>query len=252
MQRQRRRSLVKISTFGISCLHRQSPLMVAWWSAIFPGFGQYMLNQYIRGTLFTLFEVIINTLSHLNQAIVYSFCGDFESAKDILQVRWIYGYLTIYFFGIWDSYRSAIVQNKMCKLAEFENEPILSNVIYPSEIQYLEQKSPYTSALYSFFFPGLGQVCNHRFWLGFYAMFWWWFYITFSHVYESVFHIFLGNIQKSIAVLHPHWLLFMPSVIGGSIYHTFITAVEHNRLFKVEQKQHLIERYKNTEVCIFD
>jgi TM2 domain-containing membrane protein YozV len=173
MNRQYHRPLANISVYGISYLHRQNPFMVAWWSVIFPGFGQYMLNQYIRGTLFTLTEVIINTLAHINEAIVYSFCGDIEKAKSVLQTRWVYGYLTIYFYGMWSSYRSTVVQNEMCLIAEFENEPQISNVIHSLEIQYLEQKSPYSAAVYSFFFPGLGQEYNHRFGLGFYAMFWW-------------------------------------------------------------------------------
>jgi len=247
-----RRPLANISVFGISSLHRQNPVMIAWWSVIYPGFGQYLLNQYIRATLFTLSEVTTNTLSHVNEGIMYSLCGQFEKAKSVTQTRWLIGYLAIFFFAFWDSIRSTVTQNKMCELAEFENEPLKSNIIHPSEIQYLEIKSPYTAAVYSFFFPGLGQVYNHRFMLGFYAIIWWWIYVTFSHVYESVFNFLWGHIPYSISIIHPHWFLFMPSVMGGSIYHAFITAVEHNRLYKVEQRQHFIKRYQNSEVCLFD
>ncbi|HYE12408.1 MAG TPA: hypothetical protein VEF53_19750 [Patescibacteria group bacterium] len=251
MDKQFRRPLATLSVYGISFLHRQNPLMVSWWSIVFPGFGHYMLNQYVRATLFTLSELVINTLSHVNEAIMYTFCGKFEMAKSAIQTRWIFGYLAIFFYAIWDSYRSTIVQNKMCELAELENEPLKSNIIHPLEIQYLEQKSPYTAAVYSFFFPGLGQVYNHRFGLAFYAMFWWWVYTTLSHAYEALFFFLMGDIGQSISILRPHWLLFMPSVIGGFIYHAFITAVEHNRLYKVEQKQHLVKRYGNSDVCIF-
>lgn len=246
-----RRPRAKISTFGVSYLYKRDPLMVAWWSVIFPGFGHFILNQYIRGILFTLSEVITNTLSHVNEAIMYTFCGQFEMAKSVLQPRWLFGYLAIFFFCIWTSYRSAIVQNKMCALAELENETLSNNIINSQEIQYLEQKSPYTSAIYSFFLPGLGQTYNHRFELAFYAMFWWWIYVTLSHLYESVFYLLLGDIPKSISVLNPHWLLFMPSVIGGSVYQGFITAIGHNQLFKIEQRQHVIERYKDSEISIF-
>ncbi|MBC8062989.1 MAG: hypothetical protein H7Y18_20350 [Clostridiaceae bacterium] len=252
MNIQNRRPQATISVFGISFFHRQNPGMVAWWSIMFPGFGHYMLNQYIRGALFTLSEVIIDTLTHVNEGIIYSLCGQFEKAKAVTQTRWLFGYLAIFFFTFWDSIRSTVVQNKMCQLAEFEDEPLKSNIIYPCEIQYLEIKSPYTAAVYSFFFPGLGQVYNHRFGLGFYAMIWWWIYVTLSHAYESAFYFFVGNIQHSISVLNPHWFLFMPSVIGGSTYHAFITAIEHNRLYKVEQRQHFINRYQNSKVCIFD
>jgi hypothetical protein len=56
--------LYKISLFGITHLQQHNPIMVAWWSAVFPGFGHYLLNQYIRATLLTLCEVTINTLPY--------------------------------------------------------------------------------------------------------------------------------------------------------------------------------------------
>jgi len=251
MNRQRRRSLATISVFGISNLHRQNPFMVAWWSAAFPGFGQYLLNQYLRATILTLSEVIINTLARVNEAIVYSFSGKFEMAKSVLRPQWAFGYLIIYLYAIWESFRSTLVQNKMCHIAELENEPLQNNIIHPLEIQYVEQKNPFIAAVYSFLFPGLGQLYNFRFALGFYAMFWWWVYLILSRAFESVMSLLFGNIQHSISVIRMHWLLFMPSVMGGSVYHAFITAIEHNQLYRREQRQHLIERYRNSEVCIF-
>lgn len=251
MNNQPRRPLATLSIFGITFFHRQNPYMVAWWSAAFPGFGHYLLNQYLRGTLLTLSEVFINSLSHINEALVYTYCGKFEMAKSVLQPKWLFGYLVIYFYAIWDSYRSTLVQNKMCHLAELDNERLRLINLHPLEIQYIEQKSPLIAALYSFFFPGLGQLYNHRFGLAFYAMFWWWVYLTLSRAHESLLNFIIGNIQESISMLHPQWLLFMPSVIGGSIYHAFITAIEHNRLYRLEQRQYLVECYQNSEVRIF-
>lgn len=251
MNNQLRRPLAAISMYGVTFLHRQNPYMVAWWSAAFPGFGHYLLNQYLRATLLTLSEFFTNTLSHINEAIVYSFCGKFEMAKSILQPKWLFGYTVIYFYAIWDSYRSALVQNKMCHLAELENERLRATILHPLEFQYLEQRNPLIAALYSFFYPGLGQLYNHQFALAFYAMFWWWLYLTLSRAHESLLYFLLGNIQESISMLHPQWLLFMPSVLGGSVYYAYITAIEHNRLFRLEQRQHLAERYRNSEVRIF-
>lgn len=251
MTNQIRRPLAIMSVFGVSHLHRQNPFVVAWWSAAFPGFGQYLLNQYIRATLLTLSEVITNTLASINEAIVYSFCGKFELAKSILKPRWAIGYLIIFLYAFWDSYRSTIVQNKMCHLAEMENERLRGILVHPLEIQYLEQRNPFIAIWYSILFPGLGQLYNQRFGLAFYAMFWWWVYLTLSHAHEALLYLLLGDIEKSTSVLHPHWLLFMPSVLFGSAYHAFITAIEHNRLYRLEQRQHLMERYKNSEVLIF-
>lgn len=252
MDNKPRRPLATISVFGITYLHRKNPYLVAWWSASYPGFGHYMLNLYIRGTLLTLCEVITNTVSHINEAIVYSFCGQFEMAKSVLKTEWLLGYVVIYFFAIWDSYRCTLVQNKLCQLAEFENEQLPCIILHPQEVQYIEQRNSWIAALYSFFFPGLGQLYNHRWGLAFYAIFWWWAYLFLSHGHESIIHLFLGNLSTSVAVLKPHWLLFMPSVMGGAIYHAFMTAREHNRLYRLEQRQHLMKRYRNSKVRIFN
>jgi hypothetical protein len=251
MIKQPRRPYATLSVFGVTLFHRLNPFIVAWWSAAFPGFGHYLLNQYIRGTLLTLTEFIINSLAHINEAIIYSFCGKFDMAKSVLQPRWVFGYLIIYFYAIWDSYRSAVTQNKLCHLAEMENEKLQVMILHSLEIQYLEQKNPFIAAIFTFLFPGLGQLYNHRFALAFYAMFWWWFYAFFSGVYESLFYFSVGNIQKSIDIINPHWLLFMPSILGGAVYHAFITSIALNRLFIMEQRQYLLEKYANSKVFIF-
>ncbi len=251
MNNQPRRPLATISVFGVSYFHRQNPFMVAWWSAIYPGFGHYMLNQYLRATLLTLSEVITNTVSHVNQAIIYSFCGQFEMAKAVLKHEWLLGYIVIYFYAIWDSYRSTLVQNKLCQLAEFENERLPCTLLHPNEIQYLEQRNPSIAAVYSCLFPCLGQLYNHRWGVAFYGLFWWWLYLYFSHAHASLIILLHGNIAASIAVLNPHWLLFMPSVFGGSVYHAYMTAMVHNRLFRLEQRQYLMEQYQKSEVHIF-
>ena len=251
MKMQNRRPLAKVSMFGVTYLHRQNPYLIAWWSAAFPGFGQFLCNQYIRATLLTLFEVIINTLAHVNEAIVFMFCGKFDMSISVLRPRWAVGYIIIYIYTIWDSFQTTIVQNKMCDLAEFENDRLSNMYLSSFEIQYIEQKNPFTAAAYSFFFPGLGQLYNHRFGLAFYTLFWVWFYITYSHTYESMLYLFIGKTQESITIIHPHWLMFLPSIVGGATYHAFITAIEHNRLFQLEQRQFLTERYLNSNINIF-
>ena len=191
-----RRPYAIISQFGLTYLHRQNPYMVAWWSAAFPGFGHYFLNQYLRATLLTLSEVITNTLGNVNQAIIFSFCGQYELAKSLLQPSFAFGYTTIFFFAIWDSYRSTLTQNKLCQLAEFENEQLPATAIGPFEIQYLELRRPWMAAFYSFFFPCLGQLYNHRWALAFYGIFWWWLYVFLSHSHEALLYLMLGDYER--------------------------------------------------------
>lgn len=243
--------LARISVFGITHLQKQSPIMVAWWSAAFPGLGHYYLNHYLRATLLTLSEVFINTFAHINEAMVYSFCGKFDLAQATVSPKWAFGYLIIYLISIWDSYRLALYQNKVFHLLSLKNDPIPRIAVFSSEIQYLERKKPAIGAIYSFLFPGLGQLYVNRFALGFYAIFWWWIYICFSRAHESLLKLVLGNLQESTQILQPHWLLFMPSIMGGAIYHAYVTTIEHNKLFCLSQRQHLTSRYGRTSLRLF-
>lgn len=246
-----RRPLATLSMFGVTSLNIRNPYMVLWWSAAFPGFGHFLLNQFLRGTFLTLSEVIFNTLGHVNEGIVYSICGNFAAAKAILVPRYVIGYIIIYFIAMWDSYRSSIDQNKLYHIAELEKEPLPGLKLFTSEVQYIQPKSPLAAALFSFFFPGFGQLYNHRIGLAFYAMFWWWLYVSLSRVHESLIDLLTGKLTESIAVLRAHWLLFMPSVIGGSVYHAYLKAKEHNLLFTMEQQQFLADRYRSSAVRIF-
>ncbi|MCZ8522266.1 MULTISPECIES: ATP-binding protein [Paenibacillus] len=72
--------------------------------------------------------------------------------------------------------------------------------------------------------------------------------MSLSHLHEALLALLLGNPAESTMMLRPHWLLFMPSVTGGSIYHAYVTATEHNRLFRIEQRQYLRERYPGSGI----
>ncbi len=237
----------KYSTAGITYLIHQKPCLVAWWSAVFPGFGHYLLNQYARATLLTILEVIINTGAHINEAMIYSFCGEIELAKSVINIDWMIGYIVIYLITIGDSYRSAIQLNKFVELS---TPDLASLEIFPFEIQYLQNKSPLLGILYSLTFPGLGHLYNHRIFLGFYAIFWWWTYVILSHAHKAIVLIITGNFDSSITILNPHWLLFMPSVVGGSVYHSYITCIQHNKLANDSQQKRLTDRYAGSKFSL--
>ncbi|MEK3883202.1 hypothetical protein [Paenibacillus sp. PL2-23] len=246
-----RRPRAVLSGSGITHIQWHNPFLIAWWSASFPGFGHLILNQYIRGTLLTLTEVIVNTLAHINESMIYTFCGRFEAARDILDPRWAFPYLLIYMLAIWDSYRSALQNNKHVLLAELENARLKPFLLGRMEVHYMERKSPIKAALFSLAFPGFGQLYVHRILLGFYAMVWWFIYLGLSNVYIAGLRLLYGETAASTLILHPHWLLFMPSVIGGSIYHAFATTIEHNRLFRIEQTQYFREKYDGSKLLLF-
>lgn len=204
------------------------------------------------GVLLTLCEVIINSLAKVNQAMVYSFSGNFSMAKQVLQPQWLYGYMIIYFFAIWDSYRCALEANKHYELAILEDGRIPVHLMRATGIQFLEKKRPLVAAFCSLVFPGLGQLYNKHIWLGFYGIFWWWIYITFSHSYVAIMAIILGRNNLVASILQPQWLMFMPSVLGGAMFHAYSSSIEQNRLFRITQRQYLTDYYEKARNRIMD
>ncbi|WP_127531132.1 hypothetical protein [Paenibacillus kobensis] len=245
---QARKPRVLLSGNGATYISRRDPKIVLWWSAAFPGFGHVLMGQYARGLLLTLAEVIINTLGHINEAIVYTLCGRFELATKTLEPQWMYGYVAVYFYAMWSSYRTAFTLNRLSRLSELENITITRLKIFAFEIQFLERKNPVMGALWSFAFPGLGFLYNQRIVLGVYAIAWWWIKGTLAHAFESLFLLFSGRLGDSVAVLNPQWLLFMPSILGGTIYFAYMQAIDQNRLFISEQDQFFAEQYGGSKV----
>src|SRR5690625_5952488 len=115
-----RRYTAHVSVYGTTQIHLRNPYIVAWWSAAFPGFGHLILSKYISGLLLFFWEFVVNINANINLAIIYSFQGDITMAVKVLDTRWLLIYMPVYFFGIWDSYRTTVDLNKVFVLAEQE------------------------------------------------------------------------------------------------------------------------------------
>ncbi|MEY8738399.1 hypothetical protein AB9M62_01780 [Bacillales bacterium AN1005] len=99
-----RRNLAQISIWGTTYIHPRNPYVVALWSVTFPGYGHLLLHKYIRGFALIVWEIFINQKSHLNLSMVYSFMGEIHLAKEVLNINYVYMYIPVYLFAIWDSY----------------------------------------------------------------------------------------------------------------------------------------------------
>ncbi|WP_110112209.1 hypothetical protein [Bacillus sp. CGMCC 1.16541] len=240
-----RRFKAHISIFGTTQVHVRNPYIVAWWSAAFPGFGHLLLSKYLRGFVLFIWEVYINIHANLNLAMVYSFCGEIDRAKDILDTRWILLYIPVYIFGIWDSYRTTLDLNKVAVLAERENAPFNTFSIGALEVNYLDQRNPILAIIWSIFMPGTGQLYIHRILTGFFALIWVVVFYYQANFLPAIHYLFSGNISQSTAVLNPEWLLFLPSIYGFSIYDAYSNTVENNKLFDNNQRNYLINDYQH-------
>lgn len=228
-----------LSCLNIAQLSRHNPAVIAWWSAAFPGFGHMLLNMHVKGNILLLFEVIINLNSHLNLATVYSFSGEFELAKSVLDSRWALIYIPFYFFCIFDSYRSAGDVNQLCTLTD--QMPVTKPVfeMKSCDLSYLDCRTPRTALLWALFLPGTGQWYCRRTLTGFSLLIWTLVITYFSHSMDSLQCLLIGDIRNSAAVLNMEWLLFLPSLYFGAAYDAYYGTLSHNKLFIREQKDYL-------------
>jgi len=85
-----------------------SKLEAILWNIAFPGFSQLLMGQYVKGVLFVALEFLMNVNGRFNQAIMYSFLGEIETAETITNYQWLMFYPCVYMFSMWDAYRTAM------------------------------------------------------------------------------------------------------------------------------------------------
>lgn len=239
-----------VSSLGTTQLHLRNPYIIAWWSAAFPGFGHLLLSKYLRGYALFIWEILVNNQAHINQAMVLSFTGNIDMAKEVLEPRWMIMYIPVYIFSIWDSYRTTVDMNRVFLLAERENADFNSYVIAGLEINYLDKRRPVNAVLWSIFTPGLGQLYIHRVVTAIFTMIFMIVFVYLSKILVAIQYLFLGDINQATQVLDPQWLLFMPSHYGFAIYDSYVNTVENNKLFESEQRKFLQDNYQHNRVKI--
>ncbi len=245
-----RRYKAHVSIVGTTQLHLRNPYIVAWWSAAFPGFGHLLLSKYLRGYVLFVWEVLVNINSHVNLAMIYSFQGNIDMAKEVLNTRWLLMYIPVYLFAIWDSYRTTIDMNKVYLLAERENHNFNTFSLGALEINYLDKRNPLLSVIWSLFIPGLGQLYIHRILTAFFLIIGLVVFFYFSHVQEAIVLLFLGKVKEATSVIDSEWLLFLPSLYGFSVYDAYSNTVENNKLYDKEQRRFLKKNYQNEDFHI--
>lgn len=246
-EKKARRETARVSILGTTQLHLRNPLMVAWWSASVPGFGHLLLSKYLRGYLLILWEMIINTQTKINVAMVYSFTGRFEMAKDVIDLRWMSLYAPVYIFAIYDSYRNSVDINKTYLLAEREKAPFKPYKIHPLEINYLDKRTPWVAAFWPMVMPGIGQLYLNRIVTAFYLLSVWILVCYQSHALEVLHFTLMGQFSEAISIANAEWLMFIPSIYFYAVYDGYINTVENNKLFDKEQRAFLKRHYQGSQ-----
>ncbi|AFQ44798.1 hypothetical protein [Desulfosporosinus meridiei] len=241
-----RRYIAYISPYGITQLQFKNPYVIAWWSLAFPGLGHIMIGKYLRGYFLFCWEITINYYAHINLALLYSFTGQFQMAKDILNIQWVLLYIPTYLFIVWDSYRSTVALNQQYILGARENAQVKSFNISLFDINFLDKRIPWHSAMWSVFMPGLGQASN---WLpyAFFITIWSIFIIIQSELLPAIHYTLLGQFNSAKAIIDPQWFLNLPSIYFYSIYDAYAKTVSLNKLFDWEQAKYLKNNYQSKE-----
>jgi hypothetical protein len=235
-----------MSPLATNQIHLRNPAVIALWSTIFPGFGQIALGQYIEGYILIFWEILINTQSHLNLVILYTFTGRFQEAATVTDPRWLLLYNAVFLFALWDSYRTTVDLNKLAILADRSGKISPPVAINAFAINYLDKRNPWVAAAWSMLMPGLGHLYAHRLPAGFFLLLWWVMIAYCSHLMEILSYTFWGDFAKAAAVTDWEWLLFMPSIHCFAIYHSYVTIVENNKLFSREQADYLRREYSDS------
>ncbi|QSO48835.1 hypothetical protein [Alicyclobacillus mengziensis] len=81
-----------------------------------------------------MWEVFVNYNAKINVAMIDSFNGHIDLAKTNLHPRWMWMYIPVYLFGIWDGYRTSVDLNNVYLSAERENAPFNTYTIGTARI----------------------------------------------------------------------------------------------------------------------
>ncbi|MBL4938439.1 hypothetical protein JK636_22260 [Clostridium sp. YIM B02515] len=240
-----RRSTAYLSLLGTTQLHLRNPFVIAAWSVAFPGMGHMLLSKYLRGFLLFIWEVVVNYKAHINLLILYSFLGDFEKAKQVVDIKWMSFYIPAYLFSIWDSYRTTIDLNHAYMLAAREDAEIKPFKISSMEINYLDKRKPLVAAIWSLLIPGGGQLYIHRLVTAFFLVTWWIILCLNANFLPAMHYTLLGDFQQAKSIVNMQWLLNIPSVYFFAMYDAYANTIENNKLFDWEQSKFFKRGYQN-------
>ncbi|WP_216827394.1 hypothetical protein [Alkalihalobacterium elongatum] len=237
-----------VTPYNYNIVEIRNPTVIMWWSAALPGFGHVMLCRYLKGFILIIWEFAVNVNANINTAIVYTFTGRFEDAVQVVDVKWVLLYIPVYMYAIWDSRRVTIDLNKYAILAD--QTPQAFDEINPITItgienNYLDKRKPWLALFWSFITPGLGHLYINRLPSGFYILIWFLIVLYFANFLPAIHHTFIGEFHSASNILHPQWILFLPSIYGYAAYASYLQCESYNKLMVKQQSNFLMNEYQN-------
>lgn len=193
-----------------------------------------------------IWEFVVNLNAQLNLGIYYTMIGNFETAQQVLNPKWLLLYIPVYIFGLWNTRREAIDLNKYAILSDKSETASNMEVIKysPLDSNFMSLRRPRLAVIWSMFIPGLGHLYLNRIPTAFYLVVWTVTVIYFSNLTPAVLHTFIGDFEKATTLLDPQWLLFLPSIYVFAMYDAYVHCKEYNKLYKSNQALYLKQNYQ--------
>ncbi len=239
-----RRPKAALISFTHNHFHLRNPWVIALWSLIFPGFGHISCGSKLKGGFLFAGELLINYKAHINMALLFSFTGKFDQAKEVLDPQWLLIYCPVLILSVWDSYRLAVEYNKLSVLADRAASPITPTVVGAISIDTLEKRNPWVSAAWSMLLPGLGHICQSQIATATYLLVASISIIILSHVLPAIGYTAIGDFQQAKVILDWQWFLNLPSLYGFAAWDSYREAVEINKLFEIEQARYFKNNFQ--------
>ncbi|KAA0548406.1 hypothetical protein FZW96_07475 [Bacillus sp. BGMRC 2118] len=102
-----------LGSSGINYLDKRNPVLALIWSALVPGLGHLYLHKVIIGFFIFGYTVAILYFGHIPKGVILSLLGDFQRAKEVMNIQWLMYLPSIYIFILYDAYTSAVEYNKL-------------------------------------------------------------------------------------------------------------------------------------------
>ncbi len=192
-------------------------------------------------------EIIINYKARLNEAILYTFTGQFTRAAEVLNTEWALFYGVIFGFAIFDSYRLGVELNILSRLEKGQPRHHYQLVHMSAySFNYLDRGNPWAAIAWSALFTGFGHLYNNKALKSVILVAWMVFIIHFSHLNSAIIATFNGNFPLAREVVDYQWLLFFPSIYVYAMWDAYNDTVEKNKLFAEAQKDYLKRKAQST------
>ncbi|MEH7111459.1 hypothetical protein V7124_03645 [Neobacillus niacini] len=102
-----------MGAWDLNFLDKRKPWVAMLWSVLFPGLGHLYIHKVVVGFFMFAYTAAIMYFGDIPQAIHLTMIGDFDVAKEIINMQWAMYMPSIFFFIQYDAYTSTIYYNNL-------------------------------------------------------------------------------------------------------------------------------------------